>query len=66
MRYIEYLVKRKYKSLSDFATACDIPKCTMHHYFSGTRFPNTHNFMTIATNLDVTAEHLYENWYREI
>lgn len=66
MRYIEYLVNEQYGSIGHFAKICDIPKCTMYHYFNGMRFPNTHNFMTIAEKLHVSAEFLYDSWYREV
>ena len=66
MRYIEYLVKEKFGTINNFAAACDIPQCTMHHYFSNLRFPNTHNFMTIADKLHISAELLYDNWYKEV
>lgn len=66
MRYIEYLVNKKYGSIMKFADALEIPKCTMYHYFSKMRFPNVHNFMEIAFALDMTAEDLYRDWYKEI
>lgn len=66
MRLIAYLVHERFGSLRKFASICDIPDCTMHHYFTGLRFPNTHNFMTIARKLNVTAEYLYDNWYKEV
>lgn len=66
MRYPEYLIKKQYPTLRSFATVCGICPCTMSHYISGVRFPSTHNFMTMAQELNVTAEHLYENWYKEV
>lgn len=66
MRYIEFLVKNEYGSLSKFARACDIAESTMTHYFSNRRFPNTHYFMIMAKKLNVTAEYLYDNWYKEV
>lgn len=66
MRYLEYLIKRKYSSQRSFADVCGITPCAMSHYISGVRFPNTHNFMTMANKLHVTAEQLYKYWYREV
>lgn len=66
MRYPEYLIKKQYPSMRAFADVCGVCPCTMSHYISGVRFPNTHNFMTMANKLHVTAEQLYKYWYREV
>ena len=66
MLYVEYLIRRKYKSVKEFADVCGVTRCTMHHYLNRFRLPNTFNFMTIADKLDVTAEHLFKNWYKEV
>ena len=66
MYYIEYLIRAKFPSVKDFADACGITRCTVHHYITGFRFPNTHNFMTMANELNMSAEELYKNWFREV
>lgn len=66
MHYLEYLIKRKYPSQRSFADVCGVSPCSMSHYISGTRFPHTDIFMTMANKLDVTAEQLYKSWYREV
>ena len=66
MLYIEYLIRSRNMSVKEFANKCGVTRCTMHHYLTGFRFPNTVNFMTIAEELGITAEELYRNWFREV
>lgn len=66
MLFIEYLIKSRNLSVKEFAAECGVTRCTMYHYITGFRFPNTDNFMTIAEKLNITAEELYKNWYREV
>lgn len=66
MIYIEHLIRTQYHSVRAFADNCGIANCTIHHYITGTRFPSTDNFMTMASALNVTAEDLYNNWFREV
>ena len=66
MLYVEYLLRKRNQSVKDFADECGVTRCTIHHYLTGFRFPNTDNFMTIAKVLGITAEELYINWYREV
>lgn len=66
MLYIEYLMRSRNLSVKDLASECGVTRCTMHHYLTGFRFPNTDNFMAIASVLGITAEELYKNWYKEV
>lgn len=66
MSFLAYLIKQNYSSVKEFATECGVTRCTMYHYITGFRFPNTDNFMTIAEKLNISAEELYRNWYREV
>lgn len=66
MSFLAYLIKRRYPSIKEFAAECSVTRCTMYHYITGFRFPNTDNFMTIAEKLNITAEELYKNWYKEV
>lgn len=66
MLFIEYLIRKRKLSVKEFAAECGVTRCTMCHYLTGFRFPNTDNFMSIANALGITAEELYRNWYREV
>lgn len=65
MRYFEYLLRTKYKSVKEFCRASGIDQSTVYSYMSGRRFPSVPTFMLFVELFDITAEELWENWCKE-
>ena len=66
MHYLEYLVRKQYPSLNKFVDVTGLNRRTFWGYLSGRTFPSTDNFMMLADKLNVSAETLYKNWFREV
>lgn len=65
MRYFEYLVRTRFKSVRAFCRASGLDQSTVYAYMSGRRFPSVPTFMLFVEMFGITAEELWKNWYKE-
>ena len=66
MHYLEYLIRKQYPSLNNFVDVTGLNRRTLWSYLNNSGFPSTDNFMMLANRLNVSAETLYKNWFREV
>ena len=65
MQYFEYLVRSKYKNVKNFCRESGLDHASVYGYMSGRRFPSVSSFMLCTEVLNITAEDLWKNWYKE-
>ena len=65
MRYFEYLVRTCFKSVRAFCRESGLDQSTVYAYMSGRRFPSVPIFMLFTELFNITAEELWDNWYKE-
>ena len=65
MRYFEYLLKTRIKTVKAFANKTGLNESVIYTYIEGRRFPSVPSFMLCAEAFGITAEELWKNWFRE-
>lgn len=65
MRYFEYLVRTKFKTVRAFCRESGLDQSNVYSYMSGRRFPSVPTFMLFADLFDISAEELWKNWYKD-
>lgn len=65
MRYFEYLVRTRFKSVRAFCRESGLDQSTVYAYMSGRRFPSVPTFMLFVELFGISAEELWKYWYKE-
>lgn len=65
MRYFEYLLKTHYETVKAFSHKTGLNEGAIYTYMEGRRFPSVPSFMLCAEAFGITAEDLWNNWYKE-
>lgn len=65
MRYFEYLVRTKFKTVRAFCRESGLDQSNVYSYMSGRRFPSVPTFMLFVDLFGISAEELWKNWYKE-
>lgn len=65
MRIFEYIVRNRYKSVREFCRESGLHQSSVYAYMEGRRFPSLPVFMLFAEMFNITAEDLWDNWFKE-